>query len=196
MRFAYADPPYPGLSARYYKGEASFAGEVDHRELVDRLVVEYPDGWALSTSAKALRDILPLCPPAAHVCAWVKPIGASTRTEGLHSTWEPLLIVGGRQRAPGVRDWLRAQPARGGGSLPGRKPMAFCAFLFDALGMVPGDDLADLFPGTGGVGRAWASLTARANVERRAGTSATTRRGSTPTTCRDLEETTRVLGQP
>jgi hypothetical protein len=31
----------------------------------------------------------------------------------------------------------------------------FCFWLFDLMGMKPGDDLVDLFPGTGGVMRAW-----------------------------------------
>lgn len=53
---------------------------------------------------------------------------------------------------------LRALPARGGGSLPGRKPLAFAAWLFECLGMRPGDELVDLYPGTGVIGRAWASL--------------------------------------
>jgi hypothetical protein len=93
------------------------------------------------------------------VCAWLKPIGACTLTHGLHNCWEPLIVVGGRQRRPGVRDWTVAQPARGGGSLPGRKPIAFCAWLFDCLGMQLGDELVDLFPGTGIVS-AWSELSA------------------------------------
>lgn len=157
--FAYADPPYPGLAAKYYKGEVTYGGEVDHRELVLSLEASGYTGWALSTSQAALRDVLPLCPAGARICAWVKPIGASTRTFGLHNTWEPLIVVRGRQVRPGKPDWLRAQPARGGGALPGRKPIAFCAWLFDCLGMLPGDRLVDLFPGTGVVSRAWASLT-------------------------------------
>jgi len=52
-------------------------------------------------------------------------------------------------------------PARFGGELPGRKPIAFCAWLFDCLGMVPGDTLDDLFPGTGIVARAWGELSSR-----------------------------------
>jgi hypothetical protein len=177
MRFAYADPPYPGLAAKYYRLEASFAGEVDHAGLIASLEASGYDGWALSTSAKALRHVLPLCPEGSRVCAWVKPIGASSRTRGLHNTWEPLIVVRGRELHPGVRDWLRAQPARGGGSLPGRKPLAFCAWLFDCLGLLPGDTLDDLFPGTGVVGRAWqlsgaalgdASLRARGDAFARA----------------------------
>ena len=162
-RFAYADPPYPGLSARYYGREPTFAGEVDHRALIASLEASSYAGWALSTSARSLRDVLPLCPPTARVCAWTKPIGVPPRTRGIHSTWEPVIVVGGRQRQPGVRDWLRAMPARGGGeTLMGRKPLAFCAWLFDLLGMQPGDELVDLFPGTGVVTRAWTELSSGA----------------------------------
>lgn len=38
----------------------------------------------------------------------------------------------------------------------GRKSLRFCAWLFRVLGMRAGDELHDLFPGTGVVGRAWA----------------------------------------
>ena len=158
MRFAYADPPYPGTARKYYGDQPTYAGEVDHAELVASLRTSGYDGWALSTSAKALRDVLPLCPRSARVCPWTKPGGVPRTTRGLHNCWEPLIVVGGRQRPPGVRDWLRAHPARGGGVLPGRKPIAFCAWLFGCLGMAPGDELDDLFPGTGIIGRAWVEL--------------------------------------
>ena len=155
MRFAYADPPYPGRARRLYGCD-----EVDHARLIAFLLERFPDGWALSTAEDALRDLLPLCPPPplTHVCPWVKPIAPSSRTHGLHTCWEPLIVVGGRRRPPGRRDWLRAQPARFGGTLVGRKPLAFCAWLFDCLGAVAGDELVDLFPGTGIVGRAWAQV--------------------------------------
>jgi len=159
-RFAYADPPYPGTAAKYYRHEPSYAGEVDHRELIASLSAGGFTGWALSTSPKALRDVLPLCPAGVRVCAWVKPIGVSSRTWGTHSRWEAVIVAGGRPLRPGVRDWLRAMPARGGGSLMGRKPVAFCAWLFDLLGMLPGDELVDLFPGTGIVARSWRELAA------------------------------------
>lgn len=155
MRLAYADPPYPRLAKRYYGDQPNYAGEVNHAELVARLEREYPDGWALSTSMRALREVLPLCPPEAHVCPWVKPLAPHPQAAGLHIRWEPLIIVRGRQKKPGVRDWLRAQPARFGGDLPGRKPLAFVAFLFDALGLAAGDTFDDLYPGTGIVGRTW-----------------------------------------
>jgi hypothetical protein len=163
--FRYADPPYPGLAAKYYRKEATFAGEVDFAQLVAELeasrVAGESLGWALSTSARSLREILPLCPPIARVCAWVKPIGACSRTYGIHNTWEPLIVMPGRHLRPGKRDWLRAAPARGGGRLPGRKPIAFCAWLFELLGMLPGDTLIDMYPGTGAISRAWAELSRR-----------------------------------
>lgn len=177
--FIYADPPYPGLSAKYYRNEPSFAGEVDHRALVASLSAAADAkpgelsplvrgrpvmGWALSTSSKALRDVLPLCPPDVRVGSWVKPLGVPAATYGPHSRWEPLITWGGRRLQPGIPDWLRAMPARGGGSLTGRKPIAFCGWLFDMLGMLPGDELIDLFPGTGVVARAWAWLSSRSSA--------------------------------
>ena len=165
MRFAYADPPYPGTARKYYADQPSYGGEVDHVALIASLVDGGYAGWALSTSSKALRHVLPLCPEGTRTCPWVKPIGVSGRTRGAHNTWEPLLVAGGRELRPGFRDWLSAHPARSGGSLPGRKPIAFCAFLFQQLGMLPGDELVDLFPGTGIVSRAWAELSTRSSSD-------------------------------
>lgn len=157
MRMAYADPPYPGC-AWMYADQDSFAGEVDHVALVASLEASY-DGFALSTSARALATILPLFKRPFRVCAWVKPIGAWPSTFGIHNTWEPLIVVPGRELRPGKRDWLSAQPARGGGSnLIGRKPEAFAAWLFGLLGLSPGDEFDDLFPGSGIIGRAWAEV--------------------------------------
>ena len=33
----------------------------------------------------------------------------------------------------------------------GAKPAAFCWWVFDLLGALPGDELVDLFPGSGGI---------------------------------------------
>lgn len=151
LRVAYADPPYPGFARSLYG-----MPEVDHGALVSLL--QGFDGWALSTSAAALQNVLPLCPKGARVCAWVKPHGACPLTYGLHNCWEPVIVVPARHERPGRRDWLSALPARGGGKLPGRKPLAFCAWLFSLLGVRPGDDFSDLFPGSGIVSRAFDEL--------------------------------------
>lgn len=37
----------------------------------------------------------------------------------------------------------------------GSKPAAFARWVFELLGAQPGDELDDLFPGSGGIGRAW-----------------------------------------
>jgi hypothetical protein len=163
--FAIADPPYLGLARRYYGAEASYAGEVDHRQLIRQMMGAGYKGWALCCSAKSLRTLLPMCPEEVRVAAWGKPIGVPTRAKGPFNVWEPLILWGGRLVEPGIRDFemleapaLRAQPTRGDGYLMGRKPLAFCAWAFDLLGMVPGDLLVDLFPGTNAIGRNWEEL--------------------------------------
>lgn len=152
-RLAYADPPYPGLSKKYYGDQPSYAGEVDHAALIDKL--RGYDGWALSTSRRSLRDVLALCPPGVVVCPWVKTHPAPDG-HGPCNVHEYLIVSPGRQRRPGPPDALVASVARGGdSSLMGRKPLAFCAWLFSLLGAGPEDIFEDLFPGSGVVGRAW-----------------------------------------
>lgn len=72
--------------------------------------------------------------------------------------WEPVIVHGGRTRRersePTVRDWVAASITLRRG-LSGAKPMAFCYWLFGVLGLRPGDELIDLFPGTGAVTAAW-----------------------------------------
>lgn len=58
MRFGYADPPYPGQSLKHYGDHPDYAGEVDHRALVDQL--RGYDGWLLHTSANTLQYVLRL----------------------------------------------------------------------------------------------------------------------------------------
>src|ERR1035438_3994383 len=99
MRFCYADPPYPGNAGYYPEAE-----EVDHRALVERLAIEGPDGWALSTSATALAQVLALCPPGVRVCSWHRAV-RPTRSERPISAWGALVVWGGR----GVRR-ARAPP--------------------------------------------------------------------------------------
>lgn len=182
MRFAYADPPYPGMARKRYRDHPDFAGEVDHRELVDRLESEFPDGWALSTSTVALRDVLELCPAAerargrtrpgtgVRIAAWCKPMHQILPLS-VQYAWEPVIVRGGRQlpgRIPEVRDYVVASPTpwhakrRHPTSIVGTKPPEFCHWLFDVLGAQAGDELADLFPGSGAVGRAWREWSAAA----------------------------------
>jgi hypothetical protein len=154
-RFAYADPPYPGKSALYPEGE-----EVDHASLLEQLVAGYPDGWALSTSAAALRDVLLLCPPAVRVCVWRRGHRGG-RAEGPLNAWEPLIVYGGRSLLSDVpHDVVDVLDYRGRfdsfpGALIGMKPPQFSVWMFALLGARAGDQLDDLYPGSGAVGRAW-----------------------------------------
>lgn len=160
LRVGYFDPPFPGMSRKYYGDESTYGGEVDHRALAS-LVTRY-DGWAISTSESTLSQVLPLFadfPERVRIAPWVKPIGVSSQTRGPHNTWEPVIYKPARLVRPGKRDWLRAMPARGGGSeLVGRKPIAFYRWLFELLGMAPQDSFHDLYPGSKMGSRAWAAV--------------------------------------
>lgn len=176
MKFAYADPPYPGLAKRYYGPEAC---EVNHRILIGTLERDHPDGWALSTSPNALAEVLALCPPAARVCPWVRGHRASA-SRGPHSAWEPLIVVRGRMRRMTAAERVEDVLLWGGGrqhshpnSLVGQKPAAFCEWMFRLLGAEQGDELADLFPGSGAVTKAWRRFVAAVPVDASRSTSAT-----------------------
>lgn len=164
LRLCYADPPYPE-KAGYYVGHPDFAGEVDHTRLVEQLTDEYPDGWALSTSAHALRDVLAVCPSSVRVAAWFRGERPTVHNRPLNA-WEPVIFDGGRP-LPSPVDARRidalvyhsrprlTDPRR----VVGSKPASFCYWIFELLGALPGDELVDLFPGSGGVARAWRYVT-------------------------------------
>jgi hypothetical protein len=154
MRIAYADPPYIGQAKKHYA-----MPEVDHAELIDALCRDYPDGWALSASSPTLREILPLCPADVRVAAWVKPFASFKPNVNPAYAWEPVIFRGGRKRdrkAQTVRDWVSCNITLRRG-LSGAKPVPFCFWLFELMGMQPGDELVDVFPGTKAVTKAWST---------------------------------------
>lgn len=165
MRFAYADPPYPGKSG-YYPEKT----EVDHASLLQELTARYPDGWALSTSSGSLRDVLPLCPAGVRLCAWFKG-PRPTKSRRALTSWEPLIVCGGRPlQVASVQDIadgliyqgrFRAFP----GAMIGMKPPAFCEWMFRQLGASLVDQLDDLFPGSGAVTEAWRRFTGRSTID-------------------------------
>lgn len=160
MRLAFADPPYLGCGQKLYGALHPDAADFDdpetHRALIERLVDEFPDGWALSLHTPSLATILPMCPPDVRVMAWVKDWHQIRVNVAVQYAWEPVIVRGGRatKHDPMVRDWVRAGATRQRGT-PGAKPEAFCRWLFMVLGMEPDDELVDLFPGSGAVGEAW-----------------------------------------
>lgn len=229
-RLAYADPPYPGKSRRYYGEHEDFAGEVDHAALIEWLSAEH-DAWALSTSAEALQAVLALCPPGSRVAAWHRGFRPNRQAHGPLNAWEPVIYGGRVLRRPDPRDASRSpapetrpaaarrdtsswfdfvapflgtdpsptttatdpSPAAADASrspgepvaqdlhdtsaistrrvdsliyqahprttdpsrVIGAKPATFCRWVFDLLGATDADDLVDVFPGSGGVSRAW-----------------------------------------
>lgn len=178
LRLAYADPPYVGRARRYYGREASFAGEVDHSELLSRLATY--DGWALSCAAdsipRLLATVAEVLRDASRVDRVRLAIWHRRRPPHPHarrlSAYEGLIYSPARFVVPGstrpITDVLLGVESRPRPTLPGSiigmKPPAFCVWVFQLLGALPGDDLADLFPGSGMVSRAWAGYTGRSVV--------------------------------
>lgn len=150
---AYADPPYIGC-AHIYRDHPDYGGEVDHAELVERLCVDYPDGWALSAKSTSLTYLLSICPDDVRVLVWCKPF--ATWKKGVSPTyaWEPVIVRGGRKPDYFIHDWHASAPAMVKGFTEA-KTTAFCHWLFACMGLLDGDTVHDMFPGTGSVSRSW-----------------------------------------
>jgi hypothetical protein len=162
LRFGYADPPYLGLAEKFYGKLHPEAAAYDkpeaHAQLIGRLCDEFGDGWAMSLHAPALRQILPMCPADVRVMAWVKPFAAFKVGVGVAYAWEPVIVRGGRRRTreqATVRDWC-AVPITLRRGFVGAKPEGFCEWLCEVLNVQEGDELVDVFPGSGACGRAFA----------------------------------------
>ena len=157
MRFAYADPPYLGCGSLYsahHPDALIWDDPKSHRHLIESLVSDYPDGWALSLHEPSLRVILPMCPEGVRVAAWVKPFASFKPNVTRAYTWEPVIFCGGRpipREKPTWRDHIAENITMRKG-LTGAKPWAFCEWVLDGLGYEPGDELDDIFPGTGVMG--------------------------------------------
>jgi hypothetical protein len=160
VRFAYADPPYFGLAKQFYGKLHPEAAEYDkietHAALIERLCSEF-DGWAMSLHTPSLKNILPLCPDDVRVCAWVKPFASFKPGVNPAYCWEPVIVRGTRKREREVltvRDYVSCNIAMQKG-FQGAKPLPFCLWIFNLLGIEDGDEFVDLFPGSGAVGRAF-----------------------------------------
>ncbi len=165
MTFAYADPPYPGCAKQHYSNDPSgiVASEVDFSDLIEKL--SGYDSWALSTHTPSLRYILPMCPEKARVGAWVKPFASFKPNVRVAYSWEPVIFVGARGKEGKhqltIHDWVSVMPPiftkRNLDGTKGQKPMEFCMWLFALMGLRDGDELHDMFPGSGAVTTFWES---------------------------------------
>ena len=168
MRFAYADPPYVGQAKKHYGDHPDYGGEVDHEYLIGTVLAEF-DGWALSLSMKSLRYLLPLCPEDALVLAWFNTNAPPMGDKRMYS-WEPVILHGGRRPSTHTRTSFTGPPPMwtfrpvDERHVIGEKSEAFCHWVFRCAGLGPDDELVDLFPGSGAVGRAWASFAASADL--------------------------------
>lgn len=176
MRFAYADPPYIGQAKRHYG-----CAEVCHVDLLERLYTEFPDGWALSCSTPSLGEILSLCdsirtihglPNDVRIAAWCKSFCAFKRNVRPAYAWEPVVFRGGRNPVNGYRATI---PERNGKQttpkdfhvapitlqkgLVGAKPESVCRWILELLNVQEGDEVVDLYPGTGVMGHVAATVT-------------------------------------
>lgn len=162
MRFAYADPPYLGQGSKHYgrnHTQSSIWDSLDtHATLIFSMTRDYPDGWALSTSVPSLRHLLPMCPGGARIGAWVKPFSVFKKGVRPAYAWEPVIFVGGRNKnhPPPPKGGKQTTPKdfvicnitlRKG--LVGAKPPKVCNWILDLLNVQLGDQVDDLFPGTG-----------------------------------------------
>jgi hypothetical protein len=156
-RLAYADPPYLGCGKLYpeHPDALRWDDPTEHRLLMLELERDY-DGWAYSLTSTSLAVLLPLAPPGVRIAAWVKPFAAFKRNVRCAYTWEPVIFKPGRDSsrdgAPVTRDHLSAPIALRRG-LTGAKPEAFCQWVLNLLGWIPGDEMTDVFPGTGVMAR-------------------------------------------
>lgn len=164
MRFAYADPPYLGQCRKYdhYHPDGRCWDDLEtHRLLIVRLTEEFPDGWALSASSPSLVSLLPFVPKDHRIAAWVKSFCAFKRGVRPAYAWEPVIFRGGHNPP-----WESHPPPEKGGKqttpkdfiieritlkkgLTGAKPPKFCEWVLDLLNVRPGDEVVDLYPGTG-----------------------------------------------
>ena len=166
-KLAVADPPYPGC-AHMYADHPDYAGEVDHKALLERLQDEY-DGWVLHTHVPGLRlmERSGWLPDDVRICSWVKSFAAFKRNVSVAYAWEPVIVKSARKPVVTGRTVMRdfhetvtlpeavKEPITLKRGLTGAKPGKVCFWTFELMGAKPTDELHDLFPGTGAVSRAW-----------------------------------------
>lgn len=160
MNFAYADPPYLGCAKALY-GDPTYDNPQAHKDLIERLCREFPDGWAMSCHTPSLKTLLAFCPDDVRIAAWVKPFCAFKVGVNPAYAWEPVIWRGGRKKrsrkVDTTRDYI-SEPIALRRGLPGAKPAAFALWIVDLLGAKVGEDtITDLFPGTGAMCGVWRS---------------------------------------
>ena len=171
MRFAYADPPYLGLAARFYGDRHPDAADYDepakHAELIERLCSDY-DGWAMHLHTPSLRTILPMCPEDVRVAAWCKSFASFKPGVNPVYAWEPVLFRSAGRSHDRTRQTVNdfcLVPITLERGFQGAKPEAVVHWVMRMLGVQSTDTVEDLFPGSGAVQRAIDSWQRQAELQ-------------------------------
>lgn len=176
MKFAIADPPYLGRAHRWYgiggrakgmgKGKADDHPEAYkwdapemHLKLAADLMVEY-DGFAIACTPHSLSTYLSIIPTHSEngikLLSWVKPASMPTGSR-ITQSWEAVIVKvpkerKGRGTGKQMVDYLICRAPRKG--FAGSKPIEWTNWVMDAMGVMDGDTVDDLFNGSGSVAAA------------------------------------------
>ena len=179
MKLAIADPPYLGRASTWYGSsirksqlgaihggtakinykpadyhpDAHLWDDIEtHKNLIKRLESDY-DGFALCLAHDNLQQLLPLFKTKVKVCIWHKWTLPSRSC--ISNGYEPVIIKVPEKRKGAIKglttpDVMIYQKREGMG-FAGRKPKAFTHWILDLLQYQDGDEIDDLFNGSGAV---------------------------------------------
>ena len=179
MKFIIADPPYLGRAVRYYgQGGCGYGygiGQADnhpqahiwdnpetHKKLAQDLLDNY-DGFAIALTVHSLSTYLEVIKTDSRnnirIMSWIKPSAVPSGNR-ISTSWEPVIIKmakGRKNHNEGVRmkDYLIANPPRQ--NFMGSKPQEWTNWVLDAMGFRDGDEVTDMFEGSGAVTKAIAN---------------------------------------
>ena len=180
VKLAIADPPYLGRAVRYYgqggcgygyghkqadnHPEAHLWDDPEtHKELAQRLLANY-DGFAIALTVHSLSTYLQVLETDSRngirVGAWIKPIAIPSGSR-IKTSWEPVIFKIPKERrgyAMGdrVNDYLIANPPKR--NFIGSKPKEWTEWVLKVLGYEAGDEVHDLFVGSGAVSEVLANV--------------------------------------
>ena len=182
LKLAIADPPYLGRANRWYGdgcGDGYGIGRADshpeakkwdnpqaHIDMVHELNSNY-DSWAIAMTVHSLSTYLSAIDTDSRngirVMSWIKP-AAVTSGSRVTNSWEPVIVKIAKERrgwttGVHIKDYLLAAPMRSG--FIGAKPEAWTHWVLDAMGYVEGDEVTDIFSGSGAVTHALNSYRSR-----------------------------------
>jgi len=186
MKLAIADPPYLGRANRWYGngcGDGYGIGRADehpeaylwdkpetHIEMVRQLERDY-DGWAIAMTVHSLSTYLSVIETDSRngirVMAWIKTKAVPSGSR-IATSWEPVIVkVPAERRGHGtgksIKDHLIANPD--GIGFVGAKPAAWTEWVLNAMGYQEGDEVTDLFAGSGSVANAVADMAYKLDLE-------------------------------